>query len=1085
MTSMSQRTENNIFGLDLSQFQGTLNWNAISGNNVVFDGIIDRGIDFAWLRAGTTGSGGSFNTDTEFIANVQGAQSVGIPTGGYYFFRPLTSTAFAEDQADQFISLLESAYGAGNYGELMPMLDFETLDGEDITTALERAQAFRERFESVTGRTMILYTFEFFVTSNNNFNNEEVSGNPLVDMPLWIARWSRFDGADEILPDYPNSVPQKVGGWEDWLVWQWTDSGTVQGMTITATNITVNAFSLSGVDEGRAWNMINSGASPAENAGPVVLGSEVVFLDGVLQVRNSFNSSSNLDNDYYVSEGVGAIVFNDVISDPDDIFVQEVAYPSNDFNAGPKNIDFLLKITPPTGFNVSLIGNDFRLNWTRNDEVDTRGYRIYANDTFIDETESRTFFVTPEMVDFIPEIDGVQTVEFYVTAFDDWHESDPSETIIKSRGDILEEERGFYGGRLEIDMSRQLEVERDSVAYDNDGTLRENNQIKYSDGKFNQGALFEEETENFLGEDGFLDSDDNEDGIANGFSERQSGTGAGVLEMSGEETTFQLNESQKIEKTGGDGDFGIISANLSCTKLNRVTFLYHLDSVSGGDLVLRADYKVEGNTVSTRSFSTSTVTSGFVPLTLFQAPDNDDIDVVQISAYFEDTSTGVCYIQIIQTEDKNYRTSFINGIRERDIVKIETNKNVLDKKGTISFWIDVNDWLRDDTGTPYMLSHHTGDFGNTENWFVFRRSVVNEAWQFILSDELGNESTIQVDDVLSTGFHQFVLTWDEDDMILYIDGSEVGSESDPNLPDEFSDFIYLGVAGTETFGSVNTVMDDVHFEQIVVGASEIDDRFTADVEANLNRESRYLLPFDLSEQHGQAGYRVTPTKSLERVNDLKYHMIWWNDVIYDDSEIVYEYSFDGGTTFNEITDKGVIPGVTVGQDLSGNSMTSRISLYTWSDQSPKMLNFYWRFVVLFGGGVLIPLVVDEEDKLEFIQIDLEQNIFNNGDVSVPFLLEVFGLMEDIVIRNDTTGKQLKINIRIEANERLIINTAFGEKSAVLIDAEGNETNVLPFVDIDVSEFWQLQPGANEVVFEALELFEGTARFTWREKFSGV
>ena len=62
-----------IKGIDVSHWQGTIDWNKVK----------KAGIEFAIIKAG--GSDAGFYTDSKWEANYKGAKAAGIPIGAYYF----------------------------------------------------------------------------------------------------------------------------------------------------------------------------------------------------------------------------------------------------------------------------------------------------------------------------------------------------------------------------------------------------------------------------------------------------------------------------------------------------------------------------------------------------------------------------------------------------------------------------------------------------------------------------------------------------------------------------------------------------------------------------------------------------------------------------------------------------------------------------------------------------------------------------------------------------------------------------------------------------------------------------------------
>jgi len=127
-----------VEGIDVSEFQGNINWNSVKAS----------GRSFAFIRA----SDGTGHLDPTFAGNWGAARSAGLLRSVYQFFRP---TEDANAQADLVLQKL-AADGAG---ELPPMLDVEVTDEEALVLyACERAlqwigldEAKRQRFERQRG----------------------------------------------------------------------------------------------------------------------------------------------------------------------------------------------------------------------------------------------------------------------------------------------------------------------------------------------------------------------------------------------------------------------------------------------------------------------------------------------------------------------------------------------------------------------------------------------------------------------------------------------------------------------------------------------------------------------------------------------------------------------------------------------------------------------------------------------------------------------------------------------------------------------------------------------------------------------
>ena len=60
-----------IHGIDVSKYQGDIDWNKVK----------DSGVKFVWIKA----TEGGDHTDEKFAANWAGAKAAGIPRGAYHF----------------------------------------------------------------------------------------------------------------------------------------------------------------------------------------------------------------------------------------------------------------------------------------------------------------------------------------------------------------------------------------------------------------------------------------------------------------------------------------------------------------------------------------------------------------------------------------------------------------------------------------------------------------------------------------------------------------------------------------------------------------------------------------------------------------------------------------------------------------------------------------------------------------------------------------------------------------------------------------------------------------------------------------
>lgn len=181
-------------GIDVSEHQGIINWDAVKGN-----------IDFAMLRAGY----GRNNIDKQFIRNISECNRVGIPVGIYWF-----SYAWSVEMAvNEAKYVLEAIKGYKVDYPISFDLEYDTLNyaaknGVNIgkRLATDMINAFCSTIEA-NGYKAMNYANPDFI--NNKFYNNEVK------YPLWLA-W--YNVAEDRAKDYNPDI------------WQYSESGSISGI---------------------------------------------------------------------------------------------------------------------------------------------------------------------------------------------------------------------------------------------------------------------------------------------------------------------------------------------------------------------------------------------------------------------------------------------------------------------------------------------------------------------------------------------------------------------------------------------------------------------------------------------------------------------------------------------------------------------------------------------------------------------------------------------------------------------------------------------------------------------------------------
>ncbi len=195
----SDETRTFLTGIDVSVFQGNINWEEVASD----------GIDFAILRIGYRGYGskGIMGIDDNFYKNYDGAVNAGLKVG-VYFYSQATNAGEAREEARYVLSAL------GDRELQMPVVyDWEYVDNAEARTAnmtseqiTECAVNFCNEIE-LAGREVMIY-----------FNRE---------IGYFVYDLARINGYDFWLAEYCE-YPTFIYKFN---MWQYTDSGTVKGIS--------------------------------------------------------------------------------------------------------------------------------------------------------------------------------------------------------------------------------------------------------------------------------------------------------------------------------------------------------------------------------------------------------------------------------------------------------------------------------------------------------------------------------------------------------------------------------------------------------------------------------------------------------------------------------------------------------------------------------------------------------------------------------------------------------------------------------------------------------------------------------------
>lgn len=139
-----------------------------------------------------------------------------------------------------------------------------------------------------------------------------------------------------------------------------------------------------------------------------------------------------------------------------------------------------------------------------------------------------------------------------------------------------------------------------------------------------------------------------------------------------------------------------------------------------------------------------------------------------------------------------------------------------------------------------------------------------------------------------------------------------------------------------------------------------------------------------------------------------------------------------------------------------------------------------RILVGFSGGWSYPWSY----PMSYGQVGTQIDIINIGNIDTPVMIYLYGEIVDPTIKNLTTEEEIAIVHTIPDGDILIINTAFGEKAAMILSG-GEYVNAFEYVDPD-SVFWKLKPGYNTLSYTCSSEGENAqCRILYYNRFSGV
>ena len=182
-------------GIDVSKWNGTIDWNAVRNS----------GVTFAIIRCGYRGSStGALIEDPTFRTNISNAKAAGIKVGVYFFTQAINEVE-AIEEASMVLGLI-----SGQGLSYPVFLDVESASGgrangldSGTRTAVIRAFCQTIRNSGVSAG----------VYANKTWLNEKMRASELSAYTIWLAQYA--------------ATPTYSGRYQ---MWQYTSKGSVAGI---------------------------------------------------------------------------------------------------------------------------------------------------------------------------------------------------------------------------------------------------------------------------------------------------------------------------------------------------------------------------------------------------------------------------------------------------------------------------------------------------------------------------------------------------------------------------------------------------------------------------------------------------------------------------------------------------------------------------------------------------------------------------------------------------------------------------------------------------------------------------------------
>lgn len=180
-----------INGIDVSDWQGRIDYARVK----------DDGIEIVYIKA----SQGTNFVDPYYLINYNGAKENDLKVG-FYHYLTARSENDARREAQHFAAVI-----SGLSPDCRLAMDFESFGDLSRSQINDISKAFLEELERLTKKELVIYS--------DASNARDIFSKELAEKyPLWIA-------------EYDVQRPENNENWSQWVGWQYTSKGRVDGIS--------------------------------------------------------------------------------------------------------------------------------------------------------------------------------------------------------------------------------------------------------------------------------------------------------------------------------------------------------------------------------------------------------------------------------------------------------------------------------------------------------------------------------------------------------------------------------------------------------------------------------------------------------------------------------------------------------------------------------------------------------------------------------------------------------------------------------------------------------------------------------------